>query len=396
MASIVFEALLLTLAGTLMLLAGYWALLTVAAACGPRRTLLPPGRPSTRFAILVPAHDEEQMLPELLASLAALDYPSELARVHVVADNCSDRTAEIARAFGADVHERIDGERLGKGYALDWLWRRLEERPDASDAVIVVDADSVVSPNFLRVMDARLAQGERAIQGYYAVRRPAQAWTAALRAVALALRHYVRPLGRMGVGASAGLMGNGMAFSRALCREHRWSAALTEDIEYHLALILAGERVSFAPDAVVLSEMPASLRAATTQNVRWEAGRREMLRRFGGRLIGEALRRRSFVLADAAIDLLAPPVSIVSAAVLGCLIAAVVAGSPVAAGLALAAGALLAFHVFGGLILVRAPAALYRALLFTPLLVVWKLALYARLLLGLGPLRWVRTERGRK
>jgi 1,2-diacylglycerol 3-beta-glucosyltransferase len=328
-----------------------------------------------------------------MLNLKQLDYPAELFAVHVVADNCSDRTAEFGRQGGAIVHERFDKTLKGKGYALEWLLQQIWTRGDAHDAVVILDADSVISPNFLRVMDARLARGERVIQGYYAVRQPEGAWSVGLRAVALILLHYLRPQGRMLLGGSTGLKGNGMVFAADVLRNHRWSASLTEDIEYHMELILAGERATFAPDAVVWAEMPNSLRAAQTQNERWEKGRMEMVRRFVPQLLGAAARRRSFLLFDAAVEQLIPPFSVLTGASVAVLLAALALGTPV--GVALAAFIVLGqtFYVFAGLVLAGAPREVYQALLFAPAFVAWKLWLYVRLLLGIKPGSWVRTAR---
>ena len=257
-----FQILLFGAEAVLALMITYLLMLTGAAFFAQRHTKLRQDDSSHRFLILVPAHNEERLLPSLLANLHQLDYPAALYAVHVVADNSTDRTAELAHASGAFAHERVDEERRGKGYALHWLMQQLLASAEPHDAVLILDADSIISPNFLTVMDARLARGERAIQASYAVRDPQSSWSASLRSVALAALHYLRPLGRMPLGGSAGLKGNGMVFAAEIVREYQWSASLTEDIEYHMALILAGQRVTFAPDAIVWAEMPSSLKAA--------------------------------------------------------------------------------------------------------------------------------------
>ena len=199
----------------LALLSGYQLLLTAVAARrharGLDRTLVP-DRVHHRFVIVVPAHDEELLIASTVASMRGLDYPEDLFRIHVIADNCSDATAEIARAAGAEVHERFAPDKRGKGPALQWLLQRLWTRGDAHDAVVIVDADSTLSANFLRVMDAKLAEGHRVVQGYYAVRDPGTSWNVGLRYAGFALRHYLRPLARTAFGGSCGLYGNGMAF----------------------------------------------------------------------------------------------------------------------------------------------------------------------------------------
>jgi hypothetical protein len=234
------------------------------------------------------------------------------------------------------VHERVDTQHVGKGYALQRLLERLWAQGLAYDGALFLDADSLVSPNLLRVMDARLARGERAIQAYYAVRDPGRAWSISLRSVALMLLHYLRPQGRMVLGGSAGLKGNGMVFVDDVLRRYRWPAALTEDLEYHMLLILGGERVAFASDAVVWAEMPGSLAAAQSQNARWERGRLEAVRAHVPRLLAAAARCRSFLLFDAAMEQTIPPFAILAAASLACLAAAAALGSPVGVGLGLA------------------------------------------------------------
>ncbi len=378
----------------LALIVGYLLLLTGAALFARRTTPLR-AQPTTRFVIMIPAHNEERLLPDLLTNLNQLDYPRDLYSIHVVADNCTDRTAAVATAHGAIAYERFDQTLRGKGYALEWLLQQIWARNEPHDAVVILDADSVVSPNFLRVMDARLARGERVIQAYYAVRQPEGAWSAGIRAVALIVLHYLRPLGRMVLGGSTGLKGNGMVFAADILRRYRWTASLTEDIEYHMTLILAGERAMFAPDAVVWAEMPDSLRAAQSQNERWERGRLEMVRRYVPQLLREGLCRHSFVLIDAAIEQLIPPFSVVTGMSVLVALIAIVLREPAALALAgfIIGGQVV--YVLSGLLLVRAPWSIYRSLLFTPFFLGWKLWLYIRLLLGVKPRDWIRTARNR-
>ncbi|HEU5086626.1 MAG TPA: glycosyltransferase family 2 protein, partial [Roseiflexaceae bacterium] len=345
---------------------GYLLVLTAAALFAPRTTPKRNGPPTNRFLILIPAHNEEQLLPKTIANLQQLDYPRQLYEIHVVADNCTDRTAAVGRQGGAIVHERFDASLRGKGYALEWLLAQIRTSGIIYDAVLILDADSVVSPNYLSVMDARLARGERVIQGYYAVRQPEGSRSAGIRAVALTVLHFLRPQGRMVLGGSTGLKGNGMVFAADILRSHRWTASLTEDIEYHMTLILAGERAMFAPDAVVWAEMPDSLRAAQSQNERWEKGRMEMVQQFVPRLLAEGLKRRNFLLFDAAVEQLIPPFSVVTGASGAVLLAALALRTPI--GIAIAVAIVLAqvIYVFAGLLLAGAPREVYKSLLFAP------------------------------
>lgn len=393
---------LLAIESFLATLVGYLLLLTGAAFLAPRRTPSRLSPPSHRFLILIPAHNEAKLLPSLLENLKNLDYPRSLYAIHVVADNCTDNTAELARKDGAIAHERYNKEKRGKGYALGWLLQRLWEKDEPHDAVLFLDADSVISQNFLTVMDARLARGERAIQAYYAVRHPERSRSVSLRYAALAVLHYLRPQGRMVLGGSTGLKGNGMVFTADIIKKHEWSASLTEDIEYHMALILDGERVTFAPDAIVWAEMPETLGDSQTQNVRWERGRIEMIRGYVPHLLEQAYERKSFILFDAAMEQIIPPFSILAGASLGSAIYALLLPQTgeslpwhrkrgVGLGLFLILGQVI--YLFAGLILARAPKEVYIALLDAPRFMLWKIWLYVRILLGFDNKGWTRTKR---
>ena len=407
------QIILLLFQGLFAFLIGYLLLLTAAAWRAARKTQPRSVDPTNRFVILVPAHNEEQLLPELLANLRQLDYPQSLYAVHVVADNCTDKTAVAAQQGGAIAHERVNDAQRGKGYALQWLLQRLWQTDEPHDAVLILDADSVISPNFLQVMDARLARGERVIQSYYAVRNPEQSWSVSLRYVALAALHYLRPLGRMVLGGSMGLKGNGMVFAADILKQHEWSASITEDIEFHMELVLAGERAMFAPDAVVEAEMPQTLAGSQTQNTRWEQGRLDMARRYVPKLLRQArlaLKQREFGSAylyfDAVMEHIIPPFSLLTGlSGLGVVTAVILFvfaqnSTPANASLGwinLILGGLIILgqiiYVFGGLYLVQAPKKIYKALFYAPAFIVWKIWLYARVLLGRNQDEWVRTAR---
>ena len=261
----------LVLAGLTTYFAGMTGLALLARRSGRHRTALP-AQPTHRFVVLVPAHDEERLIGATVASLESIDYPTDLFSVHVVADNCTDATAAISRAGGAEAHERHAPDDPGKGPALGWLLARLRDRGEPFDAAVFVDADTIVSSNLLRVADARLSAGAVAVQAHYAVRDPAASTATAFRAAGLACRHYLRPLARSWYGGSCGLFGNGMILSASVLDRLSFSNHLVEDIEFQLTLLLAGDTVAFAPDATVEAEMPTTLEAAHSQQSRWERG----------------------------------------------------------------------------------------------------------------------------
>lgn len=380
--------------GYLSVLTGAAWVATATRRCRPRAIEAPS---TARFAVLVPAHDEEPVIGTTLEALNALDYAAERYRVHVVADHCTDRTVEIARAAGVAVHEHA-GERRGKGPALAWVIRTLLDAVDgqAPDIIVIVDADTVVDKGFLREIERVVATGAQAVQGQYRVRDPDTSAAAGLRAAALASRHHLRPLGRTAIGASCGLYGNGMAFTLAVLRGRDWSGHLTEDIEFQMDLLLDGIRVAYAPEAVVEAEMPSTFEDARTQNERWERGRIELARRYVPRLARAAVApgaRNRIAAADAVLDHLVPPLSVLAVALGGVTAASVAIGRRARPKSGLLLCAALGVHVVSALVLAHAPASVYRSLLHAPEMIVWKVRLWSRMLAGPGEGGWVRTAR---
>ncbi|HET9554415.1 MAG TPA: glycosyltransferase family 2 protein [Anaeromyxobacteraceae bacterium] len=377
-----------------LLAAGYLLLLTLASARRPPPAAAPP---RLRFDLVVPAHDEEAGIAATVASLLALDWPAPLRRVVVVADNCRDATAARARAAGAEVLERHDPERRGKGYALALAFERsLAGR--RADAVVVVDADTAASPGLLRAFAARLEAGALAVQARYGVRNPRASWRTGLMAIALALFHDVRSLGRERLGLSAGLRGNGMCFAARALREvpHR-AFSIVEDLEYGIALGLAGHRVWYAGEAEVLGDMAAGEAASRPQRRRWEGGRQALRRAQALPLLRRALAGRDRVLLDLFADLVVPPLGLVAAAALAGLAATTAASLALHRPLVAlwpwaGASTALAVHVLRGWWLsgtgLRGLGLLARA----PAYLAWKLALALGRRAG-TPEEWVRTPR---
>jgi 1,2-diacylglycerol 3-beta-glucosyltransferase len=350
--------------------------------------------PNLRLVVLVPAHDEEAGIAATLAALTGADYPEQERRIVVIADNCGDRTADVAAAAGAEVWERTDPKLRGKGHALAWALERLLALDDRFDGVVFVDADCIVSANLLAAVDARLRGGARAMQVDYVAANPEDSSAAALRFAAFAVGDTVRFLGKERLGLSCGLVGTGMAFTRDLLERNPWTATgLVEDGEFHMRLVLAGERVEFVPEAQVSQAVPTSLKASSSQQARWEMGKLQLIRRWSGRLILAGLLKRDALRLHAGLECLVPPQSVIAIGNLGSALAGLLLGSRRLLALSLFTAAAQGAFVLGGLRLVRAPAYVYRALLSAPALVLSKLGLYGRLLSGRGPTAWVRTER---
>lgn len=370
----------------------------LAAAARPRAS-----RPSgaqrgverRRFAVLVPAHDEQAMIGATLSALARLAYPPDRWSVVVIADNCSDATAEIAERAGAIVLERDDPARRGKGHALNWALDRLGQlEAPAADAIAIVDADCEPSPNLLESFDARLRDGATAVQARYTVANPGASTQTALRFAAFALINTVRPMGKDRFGLSCGLLGTGMAFERSLLERHRFApGSLVEDTDLHLRLVADGVRVVFAPEASVSSPMPTSQGAISAQQSRWEGGRVQLLRTWTKPLLAGADGRRDRVRLHAWLELLVPPQSLLALMHVGLGGLALAVRSRAGRRIVALDAALQAAFVLGGLRLTRAPAPVYRALVGAPLLVAQKLRILGRLVVKGVPKGWERTPR---
>jgi GT2 family glycosyltransferase len=297
----------LALAALPVLLASTYLL--VLAALSRRRAPPPSAPPHLRFDVVVPAHDEEAGIASTVASLRRLAYPEQLRRIVVVADNCTDRTAAVARQAGAIVLVRDDPARRGKGYALShaFAWALAE---GFADAVVVVDADTFASSNLLDAFAARLDAGAAAVQARNGVHNVDASWRTRLLAIAFTLFNDVRSLARERLRCSAGLRGNGMCLATRLLRQVPHEAfSVVEDLEYGIQLGLAGHRVHYAHDGAVLSEMVQGADAARSQRRRWEGGRLRLAARVAPGLLRAGLARRDGVLLDLAADLLVPPLS---------------------------------------------------------------------------------------
>jgi cellulose synthase/poly-beta-1,6-N-acetylglucosamine synthase-like glycosyltransferase len=384
-----------------------YCLLMLGAARQQKRAVRPSvdgAAERTRFRILIPAHDEKLVIAGSLAAVRAQDYPKSLFGCTVIADNCSDETATLARAVdGIEVIERSDDARRGKGFALNAALAQILPSRDF-DAVVIVDADTLMRSDFLTAMDRAIRScapddRERFVgQGLYEVHNVEDGWRTALMAGALSLVHCVRPLARERWSVSAGLKGNGMCFAAGILDELQWPGeSITEDLDYGIDLIeRLGVRVRFVPDAVVAAQMPSDADVAARQRRRWEGGRLAAIRRRAWPLLRDGVIRGDRLRLDAALDLLCPPLAqqallfVVWAALVLCAFA-VKAPSPANWLCAWAAGAIgLAVYVVVGFKVAGAPRAAYRALLMAVLFVPWKLV---SVIAGRGSSGWRRTDR---
>jgi 1,2-diacylglycerol 3-beta-glucosyltransferase len=374
-------------------LSGAHLMLLLGAAVLGRENGSAHGSDDLTLAIVIPAHDEEHQIAATIRSLMAADYPPARRRIIVVADNCTDATAAVASAAGAAVLERDDPVRRGKGHALAWAFPRVLADVRI-DAVCIVDADCEVSANLLRALSGRLRAGADAAQARYVVSDAAASTGAALRWAGFALFNVVRPLGRDRLGISAGMLGTGAAFSRALLERSPWRAfSFAEDREQHMRWVLDGARVAFADEAEVRAPAAAGGDDSRRQESRWDSGRARLAAGLSPLLLAQSARRRDIRALDAALEPMLPPQSLLLAINLVAVATSSLAGPRMARRAAAASLASQAAYVVLGLAALKAPVAVWRAFARLPWFVARRLSGLAGAAIGRGPTEWVRTPR---
>ncbi|BAK81250.1 glycosyltransferase family 2 protein [Candidatus Arthromitus sp. SFB-rat-Yit] len=260
-----------------------------------------------RFAIVIAAHDEEKVISNSLKSLKGLNYDKEFYDVFVVADNCTDKTKEYSLAQGALVYERFDDNNKGKGYALEWMFNKIFDMGDRYSAIIVLDADNIVSPNFLTEMNTKLNNGYKVIQGYIDSKNPNDNWLTMSYSIAFWSNNRLFQLCRDNLGLSCQLSGTGFCLDIETLKKVGWGATcLTEDLEFTCKLIMNNMRVVFAYKAVVYDEKPLTLKQSWNQRKRWMQGFADVSSRYFLKLIERVFSHRDLKALDCALYSIQP------------------------------------------------------------------------------------------
>lgn len=335
----------------------------------------PQAREELRFLILIPAHNEERVIGGCLEAIEADRRRRDL--VLVVADHCTDTTAQICRSFGSLVHERSEDELPGRARArqaglehargLDW------------DAVLMLDADSIIEPGFFDACEGALASGAPAVQARSESMR-GRGLAAQLSLVAFALQGITLPRGRDRLGLSVRLRGTGMAIRREVALGHRFTAPASEDLYYTLDLLLEGVRCRHVDNARLRSDAASSWKSFGGQKVRYEAGRMNAARAYVPRLLRRAARHRDPACLEAAWFLLTPPFALGAASLVAGAVLAVLAQAGPAVAVLAGGLVVLALAVAIGLVQARAGLRTWLALLAAPWYLAWKIAVQLRAL----------------
>ncbi|MFW5991921.1 MAG: glycosyltransferase family 2 protein [Halanaerobiaceae bacterium] len=266
--------------------------------------------PKNKFAVIIPAHNEEKVIDKLLSNIKELDYPRNLYDIFVIADNCKDNTAEIARNAGVNVFTRFNNIKKGKGYALKFGLQKLGFLKDNSnyDAAVVFDADNLAKDNFLKAMNTRLLNGEKIIQAYVDSKNPADNWITATFSMMFWINDRFNLLSRYNVGLSAVLMGTGMCISSEALKKTGWNTVtLTEDLEYSIQALGRGIKTTFARETKIFDEKPLSFRASCRQRLRWARGQLSVTFKYVPSLLYRGLKRGKLAMLDGGIRLFQQP-----------------------------------------------------------------------------------------
>ena len=253
---------------------------------------------NNKFMAILPAHNEENVIVNLIESLRNQEYPKELIDIYVIADNCTDNTAKLAKEAGAIVLERHedDPNKKTKGAALQWfLKQKIEENADY-DAFCVFDADNIVDKGFFKAMNKKLCQGEEVVQGYRDIKNPSDSWVSAGYAIFYWTMNRFYHLARYNLGLSPLINGTGFMVKFDIIKQNGWNTkTLTEDIEFSLKRIIEGRKLGWATDAIVYDEQPVGFKQSWSQRSRWTIGHIQCLHEYTKPLAGAVIKNKTLM-----------------------------------------------------------------------------------------------------
>ncbi len=280
----------------------YYMLLAVCGTWHPKEKKIL--TPRHKFAVVIPAHNEEAVLGALLDNLKQLKYPDELYDIYVIADNCTDGTAALAKEHGAYVFERFNQELVGKGYAMDWVFPKIFALQKNYDAFCVFDADNLVHLDFLTEMNSRLCKGQKVLQGYLSAKNPTDTWVSGTFAIAFWTINHLWHLGKYNLGLSTALGGTGMCIASDIIEKYGWGCeCLTEDMEFSMKCLTYGIRTCWVHDAIIYDEKPLTFMASWRQRKRWAQGQFDCAGRYIPKLLKEGICKRNLMILDGIIQL---------------------------------------------------------------------------------------------
>lgn len=350
-----------------------------------------------KFAIIVPAHNEEKIIGELLNSVKNLDYPNDLFDLFVIADNCTDNTALIARKGGAICYERVNNERRGKPYALNWILQQIEL--DKYDAFTIIDADTAIDEKYLKTMNQFLNRGCAVIQGYFGLMNPDDSWLTKLGVIPGILKFKIRYHCKEALGLSCPLMGNGMCFSRDVIQKLGWEAySITENWEYYIQLLLNNYIVHFAEEAYIYSHAVTALSHGETQRKRWTRGILGVLIDYWRSLVIKFFQQKKIRFLDSLLELTSPSYSMLLIWSVLILLFTIVLfmnfeNYHIFFILSVVLTCIQIIYFLVALIISKSSIKTWLLIPYLPLFLLWKFMVTAKALIAFKNVQWMKTER---
>lgn len=267
-----------------------------------------------RFAALIAARNEEQVIANLIESVRRQNYPTGMIDVIVIADNCTDHTADVARQAGAIVYERFNRAEIGKGYVLKFAFENIFSERDVYDAFCIFDADNLVEKNFFAEMNRALCSGAKVAQGYRDIKNPFDTWVSGCHAIYYWMQNRFSNYARACLGLSASINGTGFMIAADHLRVHGYDVStLTEDLEYTMQTVMLGERVAWVPSARVFDEQPLTQYQSMVQRTRWTNGFVQCLGKYIRPMFRGFVKRPTLVKFDMLMFLLTLPITLLGA-----------------------------------------------------------------------------------
>jgi cellulose synthase/poly-beta-1,6-N-acetylglucosamine synthase-like glycosyltransferase len=348
-----------------------------------------------RFLIIIPAHNEELFIGRVLSSLLDQNYPSKIMNICVVADNCNDKTAEIAKSFSVNVIVRESTTEFGKGHAIKYA---LDNIKSDYEAAFIIDADSILDKEGLSCLNQHILRGKSIIQCNNAVANTSDSWFTQLMHVSRTIGNEIQEPAKEKLGLSSHLMGNGMCFDKRIIERYGWSAfTVGEDWEYYAKIINEGERIAFAQDVHVYHQESTSFEQATPQRMRWASGRFAILWRYGLKLFVRGILEKNMLKFDASLPLVFPNPSLAINLTIGCFLLSIL--------VLFIKSTNFLLYLYGYLILIQLLVFLagvmytkdkmksFMSIFIAPFFLIWKLGIDLLAFLGFGRKHWIRTKR---
>lgn len=251
-----------------------------------------------KYAVLICARNEENVIGNLIESIKHQDYDEELVDIYVVADNCDDKTAEVARSAGATVIERFNKVLVGKGYAMSYFFDTLKETVGIRhyDGYFVFDADNLLDEKYITEMNKVFSNGYKAVTSYRNTKNYGDSWVSACYGMWFLKEAEYMNYARSELGISAAVSGTGFLFSSELVEKNDgWNYhLLTEDLEFTADMITNGEKIGYCHDAIFFDEQPTNFKDSLVQRSRWTKGGLQVMGKYGKSLIKETVKNGSF------------------------------------------------------------------------------------------------------